>query len=180
MNPSKLLQRFLRTGEKPSSQRDTSAILDESRSILASKLPTTGETIMNFTETELASVNLKGGNVLDQMHKVYIEKQNFTPSNAPSKMKLFPQTPKASTSPVIARTAPTARPAPAPVATSKPAAVVHRATATSTKPTATAPSPKLTTAAEFQTKPLHMDRAEFNKLNAADKMRFVKAGGKLA
>jgi hypothetical protein len=142
MNPSKLLSRFLRTGEKPTSQRDTSAILDESRSILASQLPTTGETIMNFTKTELDSINPKGGNVLDQMHKVYLEKQSFKPSSTPSTMKTFTSPRKTSAPPTakpVARTAPTAaKPAPAPVA-SKPA-VIHRVNTSATAPTAPKPA----------------------------------------
>ena len=35
------------------------------------------------------------------------------------------------------------------------------------------------TAAEFETKPLRMSRAEFNKLTPADKSRFSTTGGKL-
>jgi hypothetical protein len=89
MNPSAILKRFLNSGKQPASQREAAALLDESRGLLLSKLPTTGETISNFTTAELDSVNLKGGNVLDQMHKVYLEKQGFTPSSSPSTMKVF-------------------------------------------------------------------------------------------
>jgi len=118
MNVSKTLRKFLHTGSRPASQRESGALLDEARSLLVSKLPTTDETIQNFSETELASVNLKGGNVLDKMHKVYLEKQNYTPSNTPSKMKVFTSPPPAKKS-----ATPAARPAPAPVATSKPAPI---------------------------------------------------------
>jgi len=77
MNPSKLLRRFIDTGTKPSSQREASALLDESRSLLVSKLPTTGEIMMNFTKAELDSVDMSG-NVIGQMYKIHNEKQKAT------------------------------------------------------------------------------------------------------
>jgi len=77
MNPSTLLRRFLDSGKKPILQRETSALLDESRSLLVSKLPTTGEIMMNFTKAELDSVDMSG-NVIGQMYKIHNEKQKAT------------------------------------------------------------------------------------------------------
>lgn len=166
MTPSKLLRRFLDSGTRPSSQREASALLDESRSLLVSKLPTTGEIMNTFTAADLDSVNLKGGNVLDQMHAAYLEKQNSTPPKPAKKMN------------VSTSSASAPRPA-----VSKPS-VIHRATstapATATKPAAAPVAPAQLTAAEYATKPLVMKMDEFNKLTPTDRMRFVKDGGKLA
>lgn len=174
MNISNTLRRWLDHGTRPNSQRECSAILDETRGLLISHLPSTGEIMNTFTAAELDSINPKGGNVLDQMHAAYLKKQNFTPSNTPSTMQLFTKT----SHPIAKKTAtPATRPAPAPVASAKPA--VNRAT---TKPAAApvAPSPKLTSAAEFATPVLTMTRKEFDLLTPEDKMRFFKTGGKLA
>ena len=115
MNPSKLLRRFLDSGKRPITQRDQSALLDESRSILVSKLPTTGEIMMNFTEAELDSVDMKSGNVLQQMHKIYAGKQKANAANQP-RPSASPARPAAQAKPSPARPAPTAQPAPAPPA----------------------------------------------------------------
>jgi len=60
MNPSKLLRRFIDTGTKPSSQREASALLDESRSIIASQLQSTSQHIQNFTDGDIDQI-LAGG-----------------------------------------------------------------------------------------------------------------------
>jgi hypothetical protein len=118
MNPSQLLRKFLSTGTKPASVRDQSALLDESRSILISKLPTTGEIMMNFTEAELDSVDMKSGNVLQQMHKIYDGKQKANAANHP-RSSASPARPAASVKPSPARPA-AAAPAPPRPAASKP------------------------------------------------------------
>jgi hypothetical protein len=165
MNPSKLLRRFLENGTKPSSQREASALLDESRSLLVSRLPTTAETIQNFSDADIDKI-VAGGKpgAMDRAHAIYSQKEGrFVKTGNP----LAKPTAKA----------PAARPAPAPTATAKPA-VVHRASSTSTKPTAPAPSPTIT-AAQFVPPDQSMTLAEFNKMKPAEKMRFVKSGGKI-
>ena len=120
MNPSQLLRKFLSTGTKPASVRDQSALLDEARSHLVSKLPTTDETIQNFSDADIDKI-VAGGKpgAMDRAYAIYNEKQGrFVKTGNPL----------------------AARPAPAPVATVKPA-VIHRATATA-KPTATAAPPR--------------------------------------
>jgi len=167
MTPSKLLRRFLENGTKPSSQRLASALLDESRSLLVSKLPTTAETIQNFSDAEIDAITACGKpGAMARAHAIYSEKEGrFVKTGNPLAARPAP----------AAR--PTPKPAPEPVASVKPA-TIHRATATATKP-ATAQSAKLTTASDFQPKTLRMERAQFNLLSATDKMRFVKTGGKL-
>jgi hypothetical protein len=165
MNPSKLLRRFLENGTRPSSQREASALLDESRSLLASRLPTTAETIQNFTDAEIEKITAGGkAGTLERSHKIFLAKYG-SPSASPT-----------------AKPAPSAaaRPAPAPAATSKPA-TIHRASSTSTKPSTpstTAPSPTVT-ASDFATKPLVMRKTDFDSLTSADKSRFSVAGGRL-
>jgi|LakMenEpi03Aug12_release.lakeMendotaPanAssembly.Ray.scaffolds.fasta_scaffold28283_6 hypothetical protein len=130
MNPSQLLRKFLSTGTKPASVRDQSALLDEARSHLVSKLPTTDETIQNFSDADIDKI-VAGGKpgAMDRAYAIYNEKQGRFVKTG---------------NPLAARPAPAARPArkpaPAPVATVKPA-VIHRATATA-KPTATAAPPR--------------------------------------
>lgn len=174
MNISKTLKKFLHSGDKPRTARETSAILDESRSLLVSRLPSTAVHVQNLTDADIDGI-LAGGKtgMMERAAAVHREK-HFTPST----MKVFTSPNRAKTSaPSTAKPAATApRPAPAP---SKPA-VVNRATATATKP-ATAPSaPAQLTAAEYATPPLVMGLDEFKKLTPADRMRFVKDGGKLA
>jgi hypothetical protein len=105
MNPSSLLKKFLSTGNKPANQREVSSLLDESRSLLISRLPTTGKIMMNFTEAELDSVDIKGGNVLQQMHKIYAGKQKANAANQP-RPSASPARPAASAKPSPARPAP--------------------------------------------------------------------------
>jgi hypothetical protein len=125
--------------------------------------------MMNFTEAELDSVDMKSGNVLQQMHKIYAGKQKANAANLPP-----PSASPAKPSP--ARTAPTA--------TAKPSPVIHRATSTATKPTkptSTAASATVATvtAAQFAKPELRMNKAEFDKLTTVDKSRFCVSGGKL-
>jgi hypothetical protein len=179
MNPSHLLRKFLSTGTKPATQREVSAILDESRSLLVSKLPTTAETIQNFSEAEIEAITAGGKpGAMARAHAIYNEKQGrFVKTGKP----LAKPTAKA--------------PAPAPAAT-KPAPVIHRATATATaskpttihraattahKPAPSAPSAPSAniTAAEFAKPELRMTRAEFDKLSHADRSRFCVSGGRL-
>ena len=72
MKPSLLLQKFLSTGNKPANQREASALLDESRSLLVSKLPTTALHIQNLTTGDIDAV-LTGtaGTVLDRAVTVH-------------------------------------------------------------------------------------------------------------
>jgi hypothetical protein len=167
MNPSAILKRFLHTGNKPSSTREVSALLDESRSLLVSKLPTTSETIQNFSDGEIDTI-LAGGKsgVMDRAYAIYNEKEGrFVKTGNPL---ATPPTP----APRPAAKAP--RPAPA---ASKPA-VVNRASATATKPSAPAPLATIT-ANQFAKPELRMTRSEFDKLSPADKGRFCAEGGKL-
>ena len=60
MNVSPQLKKFLSTGNKPANQREASALLDESRSILVSKLPSTAIHIQNLTEGDMDGI-LAGG-----------------------------------------------------------------------------------------------------------------------
>ncbi len=176
MNPSQLLRKFLSTGTKPASVRDQSALLDEARSHLVSKLPTTAETIQNFTDAEIEAITAGGKpGAMARAHAIYNEKEGrFVKTGNP----LAKPTAKA--------------PAPAPAAT-KPAPVIHRATATATaskpttihraattahKPAPSAPSANIT-AAEFAKPELRMTRAEFDKLSHADRSRFCVSGGRL-
>jgi hypothetical protein len=168
MNPSKLLRRFLDTGTKPSSQREASSLLDESRSILASQLQTTSQHIQNFTDGDIDQI-LAGGKtgVMARAHAIYNEKQGrFVKTGNP----LAKPTAKA--------------PAPKPsAAASKPAPVIHRAkpTSTASKPSTPAPSAPSAniTAKDFIKPDQSMTLAEFNKMKPAEKMRFVKSGGKI-
>ena len=60
MNVSPLLKKFLSTGNKPANQREASALLDESRSLLVSKLPTTALHIQNLSQGNIEDI-LAGG-----------------------------------------------------------------------------------------------------------------------
>ena len=73
MTPSKLLQKFLHTGSRPADQRSQSALLDEARSHLVSKLPTTAHHISNFTDCEIDSI-LAGGKTggMGRAHAIHI------------------------------------------------------------------------------------------------------------
>ena len=55
-----LLKKFLSTGNKPANQREASALLDESRSLLVSKLPSTAIHIQNLTAGDIEGI-LAGG-----------------------------------------------------------------------------------------------------------------------
>lgn len=83
MNPSKLLKQFLTTGHKPTTLRDQSAILDESRSLLVSKLPSTALTIQNMAEADIDNV-LRGtvGTVLERA--VSVHRAATKPAPAPN------------------------------------------------------------------------------------------------
>jgi hypothetical protein len=76
MNPiSHLLKNFLQSGNKPRSQRETSALLDESRSILVSQLPTTGEHISNFTDADIDGILAGGkGATMARAHSIHRKK----------------------------------------------------------------------------------------------------------
>jgi hypothetical protein len=114
MNPSKLLRRFLDSGKRPSSQRDASALLDEARSHLVSKLPTTDETIQNFSDADIEKITAGGKTgTLERAHKIFLANQ---------RQQSAPSTAKAVVSAPAPRQAPTAQPAPAPPAASKPPA----------------------------------------------------------
>ena len=80
MNVSPLLKKFLSTGNKPANQRDASALLDESRSLLVSKLPTTALDIQNMAESDIDGV-LTGtaGTVLDRAVAVHRAAQKTAP-----------------------------------------------------------------------------------------------------
>jgi hypothetical protein len=92
MNPSKLLRRFLDTGTKPSTQRDQSALLDESRSIIASQLQTTSHQIQNFTVGEIDTIVAGGKGAIARAAAIHFEKY-------------------ANTAPMTSTAAPTPRPA---------------------------------------------------------------------
>jgi hypothetical protein len=167
MNLSHTLKKFLHTGSRPADQRTQSALLDEARSHLVSKLPTTAETIQTFSDAEIEAITAGGKpGAMARAHAIYNEKQGrFVKTGKP----LAKPTAKA--------------PAPAPGATSKPA-TIHRSTAAA-KPTTPAPSalsPKLITAAEFSQKQdtaPRMFKSEFNKLDHSDRNSFIREGGKL-
>jgi hypothetical protein len=172
MNPSQLLRKFLSTGTKPASVRDQSALLDEARSHLVSKLPTTAETIQNFSEAEIESITAGGKpGAMDRAYAIYNEKQGRFVKTGNPLAKPAAKAPKAAP-----------RPAPAPVA-SKPAPVIHRATAAA-KPTTPAPSATVATitAAVYlsrkDTAP-RMYASEFEKLDHPDRNSFIREGGKL-
>ena len=75
MNPiSHLLKNFLQSGNKPRSQRETSALLDESRSILVSQLPTTGHHIQNFSDGEIDGILAGGKGAMARAHSIHREK----------------------------------------------------------------------------------------------------------
>ncbi len=80
MKPSLLLQKFLSTGTKPANQREASALLDESRSLLVSKLPTTAVHVQNLTTGDIDAV-LSGtaGTVLDRAVAVHRAAQKKAP-----------------------------------------------------------------------------------------------------
>jgi hypothetical protein len=163
MNVSQTLRRWLDSGTRPKTDRETSAILDESRSLLASQLPSTAIHIQNFTDAEIEKITAGGkAGTLERSHKIFLAKYG-SPAASPTAKPA----PKA-----------TARPAPAPVATAKPA-VIHRASSTSTKPATPAPSAPTVTAAQFAKPELRMNKAEFDKLTSADKSRFCVSGGRL-
>jgi hypothetical protein len=152
MNPQ--LQEFIQTGKKPGSQKDTSALLDAARSELLSQTTKpnqimTDSFINSLSEADIASIAASKTGTLDRLHTAYLAKQK--PAARPAAKA----------------------PAPAPVATSKPAPVIHRA-----KPSTTAPSPTVT-ANDFATKPLVMRKSDFDSLTSADKSRFSVAGGRL-
>jgi len=103
MNLSATLKKYLSTGDKPSSQRETSALLDEARSHLVSKLPTTATHIQNLTDGDIESI-LAGGKTGMMARAAAVHREKYY-----------------TTRPAAAAARPAAaRPAPAPVA-SKPA-----------------------------------------------------------
>lgn len=85
MTPSKLLKSWL-AGNKPSSTREVSALLDESRSLLVSKLPTTALDIQNMAEADIDGV-LCGteGTVLERAVAVHRAAQ----TKAPKKDRIY-------------------------------------------------------------------------------------------
>jgi hypothetical protein len=87
MNPiSHLLKNFLQSGNKPRSQRETSALLDESRSILVSQLPTTGEHIQNFTDADIDGILAGGKGAMARAHSIHREKYTTAaPAPRPAK-----------------------------------------------------------------------------------------------
>jgi hypothetical protein len=118
MNPSRLLRAWL-DGHRPTSQRETSAILDESRFLLASKLPTTADHVQNFTDTDLAEITAGGRTgTLERAHKVFLAKQRK--ESAPSTVKpVVPApapkaAPRSTPAPIAARSTPAAQASPHP------------------------------------------------------------------
>jgi hypothetical protein len=169
MNPSRLLQKFLSTGNKPANQRESAALLDESRSLLVSQLPPTAVHIQNLTQGNIDCLTAGGKDgMLDRAVAIH-RAQNLS---APR-----PSRPAAKARPTASVKPSPARPA------SKPA-TIHRATATATKPatpaTPATSAPLATVSAKEFAKPdQSMTLAEFNKMKPAEKMRFVKSGGKI-
>jgi len=89
MTPSKLLKKFLHTGSRPADQRSQSALLDESRSIIASQLQTTLEHMQNFTDLDIDNILAGGkGSTLERMNAIHREKYADaaprTPTAAPA------------------------------------------------------------------------------------------------
>ena len=82
MNPSKLLQKFLQSGTKPSTQRDQTSLLDESRSILVSQLPTTGYHIQNFSDGEIDQILAGGKGAMKRAHAIHIAGQQAQPTTS--------------------------------------------------------------------------------------------------
>jgi hypothetical protein len=118
MKPSQLLKKFLSTGNKPANQREVSALLDESRSLLVSKLPSTAVHIQNLTQGDIDDIVAGGKDGMIDRAVAIHRAQNLS---APR-----PSRPAATAKPATARPAatakPAARPAPAPPAASKPPA----------------------------------------------------------
>ena len=87
MKPSLLLQKFLSTGTKPANQREASALLDESRSLLVSKLPTTAFHIQNLTQGDIDGIVAGGkAGMIDRAVAIHRE-QNLSaprPSASPA------------------------------------------------------------------------------------------------
>jgi len=103
MNPSKLLRRFLDSGKRPSSQREASALLDESRSLLVSQLPTTGEVTMSFTDEDLDGILANGKKGVLERAVALHRKRNLS---APQPSRPAPAPPAATAKALPARPAP--------------------------------------------------------------------------
>jgi len=111
MKPSQLLKKFLSTGKKPANQREASALLDESRSLLVSKLPSTAVHIQNLTQGDIDGIVAGGRDGMIDRAVAIHRAQNLS---APR-----PSRPAAKARPTAK---PSAAPAPAPAAASKPPA----------------------------------------------------------
>ncbi len=123
MKPSQLLKKFLSTGKKPANQREVFAILDESRSLLVSKLPSTAVHIQNLTQGDIDGIVAGGKDgMIDRAVAVH-RAQNLS---APR-----PSRPAATAKPA------SAKPSPAhPAATAKPSAAAPPRPAASKPPAA--------------------------------------------
>ena len=105
MKPSQLLKKFLSTGKKPANQREVFAILDESRSLLVSKLPSTAVHIQNLTQGDIDGLVAGGKDGMIDRAVAIHRAQNLS---APR-----PSRPAAKARPT-ATAKPSAAPAPAP------------------------------------------------------------------
>jgi hypothetical protein len=122
MNVSTILRRFLDSGKRPSSQREVSALLDESRSLLVSKLPSTAVHIQNLTQGDIDDIVAGGKDGMIDRAVAIHRAQNLSaprPSASPARPAAKAH-PAASVKPSPAR--PAAAPAPKPPAAIKPPA----------------------------------------------------------
>ena len=120
MKPSQLLKKFLSTGNKPANQREVSALLDESRSLLVSKLPSTAVHIQNLTQGDIDDIVAGGRDgMIDRAVAIHRAQNLSAPRPSRPAAKARP-TAKPSAAPAPAPPAATAkalpaRPAPKPI-----------------------------------------------------------------
>lgn len=107
MKPSQLLKNFLSTGNKPANQREASALLDESRSLLVSKLPSTAVHIQNLTQGDIEGIVAGGKDGMIDRAVAIHRAQNLS---APR-----PSRPAAKARPTATAKPSAARPAPKPI-----------------------------------------------------------------
>jgi len=107
MKPSQLLKKFLSTGKKPANQREASALLDESRSLLVSKLPSTAVHIQNLTQGDIDGIVAGGRDgMIDRAVAIHRAQNKAAPRPSAS-----PARPAASVKPSPARPAASKPPA---------------------------------------------------------------------